>query len=252
MPDPSALKIHILILLTVGLSTCKSPLAIQGYQSDHLKTEQLTPHTYQHISYLATEEFGKVACNGLVVVDRGEALVFDTPTKDADAGELIDWIETTLKCKVVGIVVTHFHEDCLGGLKEFHRRNIPSYASSKTIALAKSEGEEVPQTGFDSYLEIEVGSKKVINEFPGEGHTSGNIVCYFPSEKVLFGGCLIKCVGAGKGYLGDANVDEWSNTVRLVKARFGKVRVVVPGHGKPGDGALLDYTIKLFETESKQ
>ena len=64
---------------------------------------------------------------------------------------------------------------------------------------------------------------------------------------MLFGGCLIKELEAGKGYLGDANVAAWSGTVEAVKQAYPDVRVVVPGHGEPGDGKLLNYTIGLFK-----
>ncbi|MEZ4957420.1 MAG: hypothetical protein R2825_27935 [Saprospiraceae bacterium] len=100
---------------------------------------------------------------------------------------------------MVGVVVTHFHDDCLGGLNEFHNKQIPSYTSFKTIELAKLEDNPEPLNGFDDYLELKVGNKKVINQFLGEGHTKDNIVSYFPAEKVLFGGCLIKTLGASKG-----------------------------------------------------
>ena len=40
---------------------------------------------------------------------------------------------------------------------------------------------------------------------------------YFPSENIMFGGCLIKEIDAGKGYLGDANIANWSMTVEKVK-----------------------------------
>jgi len=72
-------------------------------------------------------------------------------------------------------------------------------------------------------------------------------VSYIPGEKVLFGGCLIKVLNANKGNLGDGNVREWSNTVSKVKSKFQDAEFVVPGHGKPGDMALFDYTIELFE-----
>ncbi|MDG1527700.1 MAG: subclass B1 metallo-beta-lactamase, partial [Polaribacter sp.] len=62
----------------------------------------------------------------------------------------------------------------------------------------------------------------------------------------LFGGCMIKSLKASKGYLGNANVSEWSNTVAKVKATFPKTEKVIPGHGKVGDSELLDYTIGLF------
>lgn len=238
----------IVILLSVFLC-CKTQKNISVYESPNLKVEKLTGHTFRHISYLSTEDFGKVSCNGMIVIDGNEALVFDTPTNDRDSKELIEWVEKTLNCKVTGVVVTHFHGDCLGGLNEFHQRQIPSYASFKTIELAKSDSVQVPQNGFENYLEIEVGDKKVVNEYLGEGHTSDNIVSYFPDEKVLFGGCLIKASGASKGYLGDANTNEWSNTVEAVKSRYGKARVIIPGHGNPGNSDLLDYTIQLFKKE---
>jgi metallo-beta-lactamase class B len=185
----------------------------------------------------------------MIVIDQGEALIFDTPTNNSDSKELIDWVEKTLKCKVIGVIVTHFHQDCLGGLTEFHERQIPSYASFKTIEQAKLDSVEAPQNGFEQYLEIEVGSKKVINEFLGEGHTNDNIVSYYPDERVLFGGCLIKANGASKGYLGDANINTWSNSVQAVKSKYQKAKVIIPGHGEPGNSELLDYTIELFKIE---
>lgn len=71
----------------------------------------------------------------------------------------------------------------------------------------------------------------------------------FPSEKVLFGGCLIKELDASKGYLGDANVEAWSGTVNRVAEYFPDVQLVIPGHGAYGDKALLDCTIQLFKQD---
>ncbi|PCJ92269.1 MAG: subclass B1 metallo-beta-lactamase [Flavobacteriaceae bacterium] len=243
------LKTYLFPLLVLAFLNCKAQKTTLNYESNHIKVEQLTKNTFRHISYLDTDDYGKVGCNGMIVIDNGEALIFDTPTNDKDSKELIDWVEKTLEYIVVGIIVTHFHSDCLGGLNEFHKREIPSYASFKTIELAKPNHEQIPQIGFDGYLEIKVGNKKVSNEFFGEGHTSDNIVSYFPSEKVLFGGCLIKKIDASKGYLGDANTNEWSNTVYAIKDKYKNAKVIIPGHGKPGGKDLLDYTIELFKSE---
>ena len=94
-----------------------------------------------------------------------------------------------------------------------------------------------------------MGTEKTITKFFGEGHTKDDVVGYFPSENIMFGGCLIKELHANKGYLGDANVYAWSNTVQKVKDEKKKKKIVVPGHGKFGNKRLLDYTIKLFKTE---
>ncbi|MDZ7613831.1 MAG: hypothetical protein U5K51_09100 [Flavobacteriaceae bacterium] len=53
-----------------------------------------------------------------------------------------------------------------------------------------------PINDFNESLTLSIGNKKVNAEYFGEGHTKDNIVGYFPNENAVFGGCLIKEVGA--------------------------------------------------------
>ncbi len=218
------------------------------YKTDDLIVTQISENSFTHVSYKQTNDFGNVPCNGLIVRDGNEVVIFDTPTNDKNAGELIRWIQETMHCKINAIIPTHFHDDCLGGLQTFHDSNIPSYANIKTMELAKENNLTVPKNGFTDSLVLKVGDEMVRVRFFGEGHTKDNVVGYFPSEDILFGGCLLKELNAGKGYLGDANLAEWSNTVEKIKKEYPGVRIVVPGHGDYGDSRLLDYTIKLFDT----
>lgn len=217
------------------------------YQSDDLVITQLSQNVYQHISYYNSETFGKVTCNGMVVKDGNETVIFDTPVDDKSSGELISWIKNDLHAKINAVISTHFHEDCVGGLKEFDKNNIPSYASNKTIEFTKEKGFNVPGHGFDNSLAMPVGKQKVYATFFGEGHTKDNVVGYFPKEQAMFGGCLIKEMDASKGNLEDANVKAWSATVEKVKAQYPDAKIIIPGHGKTGGTELLDYTIKLFK-----
>ena len=237
-----------LLAFSVLFLSVLSPVFAQKsiYKTETLEIVQLTESSFVHISYLNTNDFGKVACNGLVVLDGGEAFVMDTPVDDDASNELLQWIKSVKGATPVGVLATHFHNDCLGGLKAFHLQGIPSFASQATIELASLNGFEVPETGFSVEKVIRVGGKEIQAAFLGEGHTRDNVVCLVKEEKVLFGGCLIKEVGASKGYLGDANLKEWSATVEKVKMRFPANRWVIPGHGKPGGDELLDYTAKLF------
>ncbi len=216
------------------------------YKSKDLIITQITENSFKHTSFKQTDDFGNVPCNGLLVKSEGDAIIFDTPTNDTSAEELIKWIQETLHCKINAIIPTHFHDDCLGGLKAFDKNAIPSYAYFKTIELAKENGFVVPQNSFRDSLILKVGDANVMVNFFGEGHTKDNVVGYFPSENVLFGGCLIKELGASKGYLAHANVADWSSTVEEVKKAYPNVKMIVPGHGKHGDKKLLDYTIQLF------
>lgn len=222
------------------------------YQSDQLIIIRLAKHSYVHTSYLYTNSFGKVPCNGMIVLNKNEAVVFDTPASDTSTAELINWIQKDSKSKIKAIIPTHFHEDCLGGLKMFHQHQVPSYANNLTILLAKAQQYPVPANGFDDELILTVGEEKIITRFFGEGHTKDNVVGYFPTDQILFGGCLIKELNATKGYLGDANVKAWSATVEAIKKYYPKLHIVIPGHGEPGNKALLGYTIGLFKKQESQ
>lgn len=236
-----------LTIAIIFLGCRATKISDKSFTSKTISIQKVKDHVYQHISYLNSETFGRVSCNGMVVFNQGEAIIFDTPIDDSTSAELINWVRDSLKSKVIAIIPTHFHEDCVGGLAEFHKRRIPSFATNKTIALAKSRNFKVPQHGFDNLKEFKAGNKKVVAEFNGEGHTRDNIIGYFPSEKVMFGGCPIKEIDAGKGNLEDANINAWPATVRRIKEKYWDTAVVIPGHGKSGDTALLDFTIKLFQ-----
>lgn len=215
------------------------------YKTERLEIQQLTENTFIHISYLETDSWGKVGCNGLVFISKNEAAIFDTPTNNEASEELIHWL-TAKGISVKAVVVNHFHDDCLGGLQAFHNKNVVSYANATTLELATKAGEEVPKIGFKNENFIKIGNKKVHNIFLGEAHTKDNIVSYIASEKVLFGGCQVKTLDATKGYLGDANEKEWSKTTQNVLKNFPKARYIVPGHGEAGGKELLIYTNKLF------
>ena len=230
------------ILLAVGYRS----LVAQSYTSETLLIEQISDRVYQHTSFLDTESFGKVPCNGMIVISEGEAVIFDTPTSGEASAELIDWIEDQHQSSVKAVVPTHFHQDCLAGLDEFHRRQVPSYGYQRTIDLARRNRVTPPQNSFDESLELPVGNQTVNAVFVGEGHTKDNVVAYFPADKVLFGGCLVKEVGAGKGNLEDANPTAWPATIARLKKRYPKVAIIVPGHGERGGIELLDYTRQLF------
>lgn len=235
------------LLLLSLLVSCASSQKMVNYQSETLQIQALTPHALVHVTFLNTNQWGRVACNGMIYYNKGEAVVFDTPPNDSVSFLLIDWIEKNLKAKVKAIVVNHFHADCLGGLNAFHQRDIPSYANQLTIDLAKSNGYAVPQNGFSGVQNLKIGGEMVENRYLGEGHSKDNIVSYVLSEQVLFGGCMIKESNAGKGNLADANVGDWPKTVAKVKAQYPQVKFVIPGHGKSGGQELLDYTMELFK-----
>ena len=218
--------------------------------SGDLVIKQIKKNLFVHESYLTTNDFGKVACNGMIFINGDEAIVFDTPANEEASRQLLNWIQHKQGKHLKALVVTHFHEDCLGGIAQFHERGIQSIANNRTLEILEAKGENAdkPRKGFEHEMTINVGAQEVQLLFFGEGHTKDNIVGFIPSEKTLFGGCLMKSMGAGKGFLGDANTEEWSNTVMRIKETLPNLKTVIPGHGNVGGNELLDYTIQLFRS----
>ena len=248
------MRTSIFIIIVASFLQCTPQASRQGkgqdiYTSKNLIITQVSDNAFIHITFLQTEDFGLVPCNGMLVRQGDEVVVFDTPNDDSTSVELIQWIRTTLQCSIIAVVPTHFHNDCLGGLKAFHDAGIPSYAHEKTLALAAQHDYAIPMHGFVDSMRFPLTDSYVVAAYLGEGHTVDNTVGYFPSEKVLFGGCLVKELNATKGYLGDANLQAWSSTVEQVKKAFPEAEIIIPGHGAHGDTSLLNYTIQLFETD---
>ena len=217
------------------------------YNSANLLIRKISENAFIHISYLNTNDFGKVACNGMVIAADGEAIVLETPVDDASSIELIRFIEKKLKADIKAVIAHHFHIDCVGGLNAFHDREIPSYAGMKTIGLCTENGYPIPENALENGEELEIGGQQVLCRYFGAAHTVDNIVTYLPSEKLLFGGCMVKALNAGKGNLADADTLQWPLTIRKIRTAYPDVDLLIPGHGPHGNSELLDYTIRLFE-----
>lgn len=215
--------------------------------NDTLKVAQISEHVYVHESQLRLDNGNQVGCNGVIYAENNLAIIGDTPSDSATTLALIQFIEDSLKANVRSVFVTHFHVDALGGLAACHANGIYSYSYIKTPKLAKKSGFIAPVRPVKS-AELKLGMKdeSMLLYYPGPGHTKDNAVFYIPKDKVLFGGCLIKCMNAGYGNLADANMKKWSASVEHAKLQFPQAEIVVPGHGPFGGRELLDYTQKLI------
>lgn len=206
--------------------------------SDKLVLTQLTENTFIH-----TCENN----NGLVFINDGQALIVSTPDSDIETQNLIDWVTKKQNAKIVAYVIDRWHPDAMEGLDIVHKNGIKSYSYELTRLIAEEKGLPIPQVGFDPKTEIQVGNKKVICHYLGEAHTKDGIVVWLPSEQILFGGNEIRNFNGWVGNIGDAILENWSETASKVKNEYGSAKIVVPGHGAYGGPELIDYTINLYE-----
>lgn len=210
---------------------------------------KLTEHTYIHRSFKNDETYGRFASNGLVYVQDSMCIIFDTPISLQTTTYLLDDLKKRLGLHVQAVVVNHFHDDCIAGLDTVHARGITSYGNKKTIKLCKEAGLSVPLKKFGKKKVFKIGSSSAEVYYPGPGHSVDNTVAYVASEKILFGGCLLKAYAATKGNIADADLEKWAESAAKVKKRYPQAETLIPGHGHYGGQELLDYTIELFSVE---
>jgi glyoxylase-like metal-dependent hydrolase (beta-lactamase superfamily II) len=214
-----------------------------------VSVERLAPDVWMHTSYKFVPEFGSVLSHGLVVRVAGAVYLIDTAWTDVQTVEVLAWVSEHLAAPVAAAVVTHAHEDKMGGMKALHDRGVATYAIGLTnrAALERHLEPAVHELALTANARaLANGAIEVF--YPGAGHTRDNVVVYLNESRVLFGGCLIRPGDSDTmGNTADGSVPEWDDAVIAVKARYPHAAVVVPSHGAPGSTALLDHTIALAQ-----
>ncbi len=219
-----------------------------------LTVTRLTDRVYVHTSYGIYQK-SPFPSNGLILkTDDGIVLVdtgWDTKDDTDNTRQLLQWIADSLRQPVRLCIVTHAHEDRVGGISELRRAGVRVISTPLTAQKSVKLGYESPEGILPADTTFTVGQLPIRCYFPGEGHTSDNIVVWLPDQQILHGGCFVKSVAAfGMGNIADANLAEWANSVRKVMNQFGTAKLVIPGHDEWSDPKALEHTLRLLEKHS--
>ncbi|MCG8588674.1 MAG: subclass B1 metallo-beta-lactamase [Proteobacteria bacterium] len=238
----------VFLLLSVGCRGLPEPPPDAFELSRDVFVQPVVPGAWRHVSYRRFPT-GMFPSNGLVVRTSEGALVVDTAWNPAQTAKILDWAERQVG-PVAAVLITHAHDDRLGGIEAVHERGIESVALSLTAELARRDGWPAPTRIVPSGFSLEPYGIAGEFFFPGAGHSPDNAVVYFEDAAVLAGTCMIRSERAETlGNLGDANVTSWPDAVRAIRDRYPRVEVVVPGHGPLGNAQLLVHTLRLLEAE---
>lgn len=220
--------------------------------SNDLLLIKLSENAYVHVSYSELPEFGRFPSNGLLLINDGEAFLFDSPVNNEQTEELVSWIADSLKVKLIGFVPNHWHEDCMGGIAYLHSIGVKSYAHQMTIDLAKSKNLPLPQNGFKEPTILKLGDIEIHCEFLGAAHSLDNIVVWIPSEEILFPGCIAKAVqSTGLGHTADGDLTEYPKTLDKILNKYKTAKIVITGHGPIGGMELVEHTKMLCDKVAK-
>ena len=173
---------------------------------------------------------------GVIVVDDKFAL---------DAPDIVAKIKTISDKPIRYVLNTHHHGDHTGG-------NEAMLAAKAEIILSKNARANMvagnqpglPHLTFSDEQQVFLGGQQVVAKYLGRGHTNGDAVIYFPSERALHAGDLFVTTGAPLcDTANGGSIKEWEATIR--NALQYDFDTVIPGHGAVSKRADL---VKWAET----
>ena len=222
---------------------------VRGQENRRLKVKitPLAEDVYVHTSFkmLGGAPFPS---NGLIINTSEGVVLIDTGWGEKPTKEILVWIKTNLRKPVTYCIVTHSHDDRLGGIAVLRKRNIRVLSTRPTATKAIMAGFPSPEGILPADTTLKFGKTEIRTYFPGPGHSRENIAVWLPEKKVLFGGCLVKSRQASDlGNIADADLNYWPTAIRRLKAVFSDAEIVVPGHQSWESTSALQHTLDLLD-----
>ncbi len=210
-----------------------------------LKITPLTSDFYIYTTYNTYQE-SKLPANGMYLVTNNGVVLFDTPWDTTQFQPLLDSIKTKHNKNVVMCFATHWHSDRTEGLEYYMQKGIKTYTTALTDELSKKNNKKRAEFVLAKDTVFNIGQYSFETYYPGEGHTADNIIIWFKNEKILYGGCLIKGADAKNlGYLGDANVTEYVNSLKNVQIKCNDPKFIIISHSDWTNINSLKNSIRL-------
>ena len=240
-----ALFFSILIFSWVGLKAQTRPV-------EPVRLEKLSDRVYQILG-------GRGANGGLYIGDNG-VLVIDAKMTQESVEETLAAIKKITDKPLKYLINTHSDGDHVNGNKFFPQEVIiiahencrreffhPRRDGQPSEWLKPELAPYLPQLTFRHKMDIYLGSKKVELWYFGVGHTTGDIVVYFPEEKIAFIGDQIfigrpQLIHAYKGGNSFAHVQTLSKMLATLDAEL-----FCSGHAAPVDRQAIKNHIQAMK-----
>lgn len=217
-----------------------------------LDFKKISDSSYVFTTYQVYKE-AKISSHGLLKITGGGVVMIDTPWDTTQFQPLLDSIDLKFHKKVVLVISTHWHEDRTAGLDYYKSKGIATYSTYATKNLCRENNLPQAQYTFEGDTTFKVSNTLIETFYPGAGHSSDNIVVYFPQDKLLVGGCFVKSSEATDlGNLSDANIGMWRVAAKTLIKKYPDVKTVIPGHQEISSGKkALKHTLKLATEKYK-
>jgi glyoxylase-like metal-dependent hydrolase (beta-lactamase superfamily II) len=200
--------------------------------------------------------------NVTLVVGDGHALLVDTLSTDAQAGELAGEVRRLTGYPLI-LVNTHHHYDHCYGNARLAAPGGPIWAHEAAARQLREHGTRWQREAYGEWVRrdpefaaavaavtivppnhtvrdsstVDVGGRAVELRHYGRGHTEGDLVVRVPDADVVVAGDLVE--EGGPPDFTDGYPLEWPDTLAALLAQLSDATVVVPGHGVLVDAAFV-------------
>ncbi len=204
--------------------------------------------------------------NSLVYIGDEYVSVIGATWTTETAKLLVDEIKKVTSKPIKEVVNTNWHHDRSGGNFYFKSIGAKIYATKLTAQFMKSHWDEMtnlirkdrptfpqlPLTLPDNLQneDFKLQNGRIKAFYLGPSHTEDGIFVYFPDEKALYGGCILK---EHLGYLGSSNVAEYPKTLQKLKNLHLDIETIISGHWSSIHGPeLIDQYMALLAQHAKE
>jgi cyclase len=180
----------LILILSLNLS-----LADQQKQPSQYRQEPAAVTAHQVKGDIYEVKGGSGANTGFFIGEK-EVLVIDAKMNEESAKQMIAEIKKLTSHPIKYVVITHSDGDHVNGLVGFNEdiTVIAHHQTRKDMDKAFQDPRQrayLPNLTFSEKVNLHSGSKAIKLFHFGPAHTSGDVVVYFPEEKVAFLGDLL-------------------------------------------------------------
>lgn len=260
MRAASSFMVVAALSLGATVALAAEPAKVTDYA---MQAQKVAPNVYAVIT--PARDFPNAAnkgwnSNSAFVVTKDGVLVFDTGASETIGKALKQAIAKATDKPVRWVVNSHGHGDHWLGNNAFAGAEIissthvrthvtqegASWVDRFTTMTGGATGESrivAPTRTVETRTTMQFGELRAELLISNGGHTAGDVALWLPEERVLFGGDVVYSDSAPGTF--DANIPNWIAFLKELEKL--KPKVVVPGHGKVADGAVITRQREFFE-----
>ncbi|MFH1215181.1 MAG: MBL fold metallo-hydrolase [Pseudomonadota bacterium] len=235
-------------LWSCGLVICCFFLFVNMAHTEENGLVQITDHVYAYLDVKEPSPANSFGANAGIIIGEKGIVVIDTLISAREAQRFIQDIRKISDKPIKYVVNTHYHLDHSFGNAEFaklgavivcqtkcgnemRQKAADSLANAKNYGLTAEDmaGTKIayPDMTFTERARLELGDIDVDLIHVAPSHSSGSILVYIPSEKVVFAGDIL--FTDFHPYMGDGDLTGWQQALDFL-ATLDADRII-PGHG---------------------